>query len=208
MSYKDIEDLIDLFKELSVVIESGNKEAIKEKLEEIKEFNQEVQADAQEYGLIFTLQLTNTLNKYLYSINRFIEDSGKCQRYASTSLDLLRSFEKIQDVLKRIINENIAPTLKRWGFKKNGNNFIMQTGEYIKLLEIQSSRFNNYETVKFTFNLIISKGSKKVESTRVGILRTGRYDHWYELTPISINEVKIQIENDLIKYVKPFFDKY
>ncbi|NQX65651.1 DUF4304 domain-containing protein [Paenibacillus alba] len=59
---------------------------------------------------------------------------------------------KMQDVLKQIVKETIAPLFKVEGFKKQGNNFAYVCSDFSATVNIQSSKWNTEDEVEFFFN--------------------------------------------------------
>ena len=119
-----------------------------------------------------------------------------------------------QQILKDIIKTNIAPAMKKAGFKRKGNWFVRRGRVYDKYLNVMSSRWNTAEEASFTLDIYVMNKdgvpTKDIEvaNKRIGHLKTGR-DYWYTLTP-KANAEKLgqEIENDISEYALPFFDKY
>lgn len=135
-----------------------------------------------------------------------------------TSRDIKSEFDLI-------IKEVIAPVLKANGFQKSGNNFYRDLGEIGQAFNIQQSQWNSKDDKTFVFNLgLLDKEIQneiyqrelpkfpKEYSCEIR-LRHGQLmnkgDVWYALNKrTDLEKLKAQIDNDLEKYVLPFFDKY
>ena len=119
-----------------------------------------------------------------------------------------------QDRLKKIIKTNIAPAMKKEGFKKNRNWFSYSGTDIDKHLFVTSTRWGSKESVDFTLELyVMPKGNKpirdkKIAFTRIGSLKTGG-DPYYHLTPrVDSEKLGQEIEQDIAEYIIPFFKEY
>lgn len=112
--------------------------------------------------------------------------------------------------LTEIIKNNIAPTMKKLGFRRKQRWFGKENEDYATSMHIQSNKWNTNQEVSFTLNLYvyqkdISGASKNLAYTRVGALKTGR-DTWYELTPeVDAQQLGQQVQQDILDYAVPFF---
>ncbi|MGA4718366.1 DUF4304 domain-containing protein [Fictibacillus nanhaiensis] len=135
----------------------------------------------------------------------------------------------MQDVLKQLVKETVAPLLKLHGFKKKGNHFAHMFSEFSWTLNVQSSRWNTNDDVEFTINtgLFINKlyGTyylydppafpTEVESVlrlRVSELKSESEEHediWYKLTPATdIDDLKERIKQDIEDIILPHFEQF
>lgn len=120
--------------------------------------------------------------------------------------------ETQQDRLKEIVKANIAPAMKKAGFKKKGNWFNREGETNTNFLNIVSSRWNTQDEVDFTLEAyVMPNGKKPIQDTpikrqRIGQIK-GERDYWYKITSEVDAEVLGQeIERDVSEYIMPFFD--
>tara|TARA_R110002094_G_scaffold92013_1_gene94014 strand:- start:6712 stop:7488 length:777 start_codon:yes stop_codon:yes gene_type:complete len=124
-----------------------------------------------------------------------------------------------------IVKGVIAPIFKDFGFKKNGNNFYRDFGEFGQAFNIQQSRWNSSSDKSFVFNiglldksiykethdLDFPKFPKEIDCNirlRMGNLMT-KSNGWYDLNiGVNISKLKEQIKNEIELYAIPFFEKY
>lgn len=140
-----------------------------------------------------------------------------------------RIYVKMQDVLKQIVKETVSPLLKRYSFKKKGNNFARTLPDLSWTLNVQSSRWNTSEEVEFTMNTGIFTDKlfgtyyqfeppvfpSEVDSVlrlRISELKKTLYDQgdvWYKLTPSTdLEKLKKKIEQDIEEVVIPHFQQF
>lgn len=131
----------------------------------------------------------------------------------------------MQQMLKGIIKETIAPLFKAMGFKKRGNNFAKDCGKFSLTVNIQSSRCNTAEEVEFTINTGVFTDKifgtfytfappqfptevNSVLRQRITELKN-RPDHWYKLSAdTDIEELKKQIKADIETVIFPYFEQF
>lgn len=131
----------------------------------------------------------------------------------------------MQQMLKEIIKETIAPLYKAKGFKKRGNNFAKDCGEFALTVNIQSSRWNTADEVEFTINTGIFTDKlfgtfydfappqfptevNSVLRQRITELKNIP-DHWYKLSSdTNIEELKKQIEADIETVIFSYFERF
>jgi hypothetical protein len=131
----------------------------------------------------------------------------------------------MQQMLKEIIKETIAPLFKAKDFKKRGNNFAKDCGEFALTVNIQSSRWNTPEEVESTINTGIFTEKlfgtfydfappqfptevNSVLRQRITELKN-MPDHWYKLNSDSnIEELKKQIKADIETVIFPYFEQF
>lgn len=58
----------------------------------------------------------------------------------------------MQEVLKDVIKEAIAPLFKKEGFMRRGNNFARITPNFSVTANIQASKWNTQDEIEFCFN--------------------------------------------------------
>ena len=131
----------------------------------------------------------------------------------------------MQQMLKNIIKDSIAPIFKAKGFKKRGNNFAKDCGEFALTVNIQSSRWNTADEVEFTINTGIFTDklfgtfydfAPPQFPTEVNSVLRQRItemknmpDHWYKLSSDSnIEELKKQIKADIETVIFPYFEQF
>lgn len=136
---------------------------------------------------------------------------------------------KMQDVLKQLVKETMAPLLKSHGFNKKGNHFARMFSEFSWTLNVQSSKWNTNDDVEFTINtgLFINKlyGTyylydppafpTEVESVlrrRVSELKSESEEYediWYKLTlATDLNDLKERIKKDIEDVILPHFQQF
>ncbi len=131
----------------------------------------------------------------------------------------------MQQMLKEIIKDYIAPIFKAMGFKKRGNNFAKVVEDFALTVNIQSSRWNTAEEVEFTINTGIYTDKifgtfydfappqfptevNSVLRQRITELKK-MPDHWYKLSSDSnIEELKKQIKADIENVIFPYFEQF
>jgi hypothetical protein len=60
-----------------------------------------------------------------------------------------------QDVFRRLVKDEIAPALRRLGFKGSGQRFELPSETHIAILGIQKSTSSTADVVRFTANLTV-----------------------------------------------------
>lgn len=136
---------------------------------------------------------------------------------------------KMQDVVKQILKETIAPLFKKHRFKKKGNNFVRTFSGFSWTINVQSSSWNTSEDVAFTINTGISveslygtyyqdeppKFPLEVDSVmrlRISELKSTSDQHediWYKLTPTTnLDDLTEQIKQDIEKIIIPYFQQF
>ncbi|GGI11590.1 MULTISPECIES: DUF4304 domain-containing protein [Gottfriedia] len=131
----------------------------------------------------------------------------------------------MQNELKQIIKEIIAPLFKQNGFKKKANNFAKIFPEFAWTVNIQSSKWNSEDEVEFTINTGIyneklfrainewepSNFPMEVESVlriRINELKNSS-QNWYKLSKATnLDEVKKQVEKDIQNVILPYFEQF
>ena len=119
-----------------------------------------------------------------------------------------------QQRLKNIIKTNIVPTMKKAGFKREGNWFSKRNKKNTSYLNVMSSRCNTQKNVDFTLEMYVMPTDKKpifnkeIAYERVGQLKEQK-DIWYNLTPeVDSEKLGQEIERDIPQYILPFFEEY
>lgn len=125
--------------------------------------------------------------------------------------------------LNNIVREVVTPFFKGMRFKKQGVNYAKEINDISQCANIQSSRWNSNDGLKFVVNIgFFNKKIRKivwdVEAafpkvtdcfvySRLGNFVYGT-DHWYMINNVTNTfELKSKINTDL-KYLIPAFDKY
>ncbi|MBH5316492.1 DUF4304 domain-containing protein [Paenibacillus sp. GSMTC-2017] len=130
----------------------------------------------------------------------------------------------MQDVLKQIIKETIAPLLKKEGFRKQGNNFVKAFSEYSATLNIQSSKWNTRNEAEFCFNtgiyvdklfgtvFLYQQPSFPLEVNsvlRITSAELSKNNSWYRLTKdTDIQQLKLTITKDICEHIVPHFHQF
>lgn len=113
---------------------------------------------------------------------------------------------EISKKIDGIIKAELAPLLKRSGFKKKARNFYREHSDRIDVLNIQASQWNEGQEGKFTVNVgvyfpAISEltGAPEVKGMpkeydctireRIGLITKENRDTWWEVGPETDNEV-------------------
>lgn len=135
------------------------------------------------------------------------------------------SYVSIQNELKHIIKDTIAPLFKAKGFKKKGNNFAKTLSDFAYVVNIQNSKWNNNEELEFTFNTGIFTDklfgtfyeiqTPQFPSEKFSVLRLrvselkGIPDEWYKLEPTTdLEKMKRKIQNDIENVILPHFGQF
>ena len=85
-----------------------------------------------------------------------------------------------QQKLKDIIGTNIAPAMKKAGFKRKGNWFNKKGLENIKFLNVMSSRWNTKNDVNFTLEMyVMPKGKKPIYDKEIEFKRISQFKLTY-----------------------------
>lgn len=131
----------------------------------------------------------------------------------------------MQDVLKQIIKDDIAPLLKAKGFKKKGNHFAKNFSEFAWTVNIQSSKWNTKDDVEFTLNTGIFTDALfgpfykeelpqfptevySVLRLRISELKN-EPDTWYKISLASdLDKVKKEVQSDIQNVIFPHFEKF
>lgn len=130
----------------------------------------------------------------------------------------------MQNVLKQVIKETIAPLFKAEGFKKQGNNFAKACSDFSATVNIQSSKWNTKDEVEFFFNTgiyieklfgtvhLYPKPSFPMEINSVLRIRgteLTKNDRWYRLTiDTDVEQLKRMITKDITEYILPHFRQF
>lgn len=126
--------------------------------------------------------------------------------------------------------DEIKYFLQADGFRIRGNHFFKRNGDIGYCVNIQNYRWNDSEQIRFTMNIGIFTGDywlqhldfkhtgvipnfpKEHECAiryRIGELLPESKDKWYSInTKTSIDELWKDLEQDLTKYIVPFFSNY
>ena len=131
-----------------------------------------------------------------------------------------KSERNLQAEFNEILNNLVFPFFKELGFKKNGHGFNKKTKELIQVVNIQKSKWNNQESLQFTFNIgffsyelseiVAPKFLREYDCQirfRLGQIVKGN-DYWYELNK-KMEKVNLEIEiyNHLKNNLKPIIEK-
>ncbi|WP_175403507.1 MULTISPECIES: DUF4304 domain-containing protein [Bacillaceae] len=131
----------------------------------------------------------------------------------------------MQNELNQIVKETIAPLFKENGFKKKGKNFAKIFPDFAWTVNIQSSKWNTKNEVEFLFNTGIY--CDKVYTTlsemkspifplelysmlrlRISDIKNIR-ENWYKISDnTDIEEIKKQVESDIVNVIIPYFEQY
>ncbi|MFC5530331.1 DUF4304 domain-containing protein [Cohnella yongneupensis] len=130
----------------------------------------------------------------------------------------------MQNVLKQVVKETIAPLFKVEGYKKQGNNFAYMCSDFSATVNIQSSKWNTEDEVEFFFNtgiyieeLFLSvyqypKPPFPMEVNSVLRIRGTELtnnESWYRLTAdTDVEQLKRMITKDVTEYLLPHFRQF
>lgn len=130
----------------------------------------------------------------------------------------------MQEVLKDVIKDTIAPLFKGEGFLRRGNNFARIMPNLSVTANIQSSKWNTQDEIEFCFNsgiymeelfgtvyLYPKPAFPTVVSSVLQIRCTEltNNDNWYKLTPDSnVEELKQRITKDISEYILPHLRQF
>lgn len=131
-----------------------------------------------------------------------------------------------QQIFESLLKDTIKPIFIDNLYRTSGNCFNQDFEDFMKLFEIQKSRFNTVDSVSFTFNIgIYDKISSRLvnENTtiknpkphdciiekRVGSLIPREKDIWYRID-IDTNKqiIEKQIYQDITQYVLPYLESF
>jgi len=131
---------------------------------------------------------------------------------------------KMQNVLKEVVKEIIAPLFKVEGFMKQGNNFAHVCSGFSATMNIQSSKWNTQDEVEFFFNTgiyiekllgtvnLYPKPSFPMEIDSVLRIRgteLTKNDNWYRLTiDTNVEQLKQMIMKDITEYILPHLRQF
>lgn len=130
----------------------------------------------------------------------------------------------MQEVLKDVIKEAIAPLFKGEGFMRRGNNFARITPNFSVTANIQASKWNTQDEIEFCFNtgiymeelfgkvfLYPKPAFPTVVSSVLQIRGTEltKNGNWYKLTSDSnVEEFKRRIMEDISEYILPHLRQF
>jgi hypothetical protein len=127
-------------------------------------------------------------------------------------------------IINEVLGSHIAPYLKALGFKKKAANFWRENDDWVDLVNLQKSQWNNANEAQFTLNLGIywrdvqteikreakSMPPKELECTvfeRLGALFIGN-DFWWSVHPgINADDLGKEVVEKLDKFGLPWLDK-
>ncbi|HNQ78824.1 MAG TPA: DUF4304 domain-containing protein [Acidobacteriota bacterium] len=126
--------------------------------------------------------------------------------------------------MSKIVKEHLAPTLKEYGYRKRNLTWNMKKNQFIHVINIQSSRWNNKNEVNFTINLgvfspvvdsICSRDSKSFILESDCIIRKrienldGEGELWFLITnETNLNELGETIKQYLVNHAIPFLERF
>src|SRR6185295_16565931 len=131
-----------------------------------------------------------------------------------------------QQIFESILNDTLKPIFKSNSFKTPGQCFYQDAEDFKKLFQVQKSRSNTADSIKFTFNIGIfdkiayiefhdgallknPKPNDCVINTRIGYLLPSKKDIWYIIESYASKEnIEMQIKNDISLHCLPYFDKF
>lgn len=68
---------------------------------------------------------------------------------------------------KEWIRKHLSPILKEWGYRRSGNTWTKDKGEFVNVINIQNYSWNTKDNVDFRFNIgIVIKASKSDEEKK------------------------------------------
>jgi hypothetical protein len=130
----------------------------------------------------------------------------------------------MQNVLKQLIKETIAPLFNEEGYKKKNNNFAKTCADFSVTVNIQSSKSNTKDEVEFFFNTGIFMDSifenfyyylkpqfpLEIHSIlRIRSTNLTNSDSWYKLTEATdLKQLRLTIIEDITKCIFPHFRQF
>lgn len=130
----------------------------------------------------------------------------------------------MQEVLKDVIKDTIAPLFKGEGFMRRGKNFARIMPNLSVTANIQSSKWNTQDEIEFCFNsgiymeelfgtvyLYPKPAFPTVVSSVLQIRGTEltKNGNWYKLPPDSnVEELRRRITKDISEYILPHLQQF
>ena len=133
--------------------------------------------------------------------------------------------EELNLEYKSIINNIVAPILKKIHFKKSGSHFYRDTGEIIQTFNFQKSPHNLGSSFSFVGNIGLSeketylklwnksslpkfpKYTDAIIRFRLGSITHNGLDKWYSLNKKTIHNLKDEIYKDVLT-LEAFFENH
>ncbi len=131
----------------------------------------------------------------------------------------------ITETVDYIVSTGIHPVLSARGFKKQGRTFHKRVGDLYHTVHVQASRYNAFDTGRFTINLGVASpeiatmrhgGSRlknpasqgnRLLTTRIGSLLPIKRDMWWSIDPhTDLDGLAWQIGDALVSYGLTFFE--
>src|SRR5215211_665604 len=90
---------------------------------------------------------------------------------------------RAQDLFRAMLREQLAPELRRLGFKGSGQHYDLRAdGGDCALLGFQKDAASTGGHVRFTINLVVVRGSGELcWRDRIGSLLDDPHDHWWTI---------------------------
>jgi hypothetical protein len=138
------------------------------------------------------------------------------------------------DIFRVMMRDEIAPELRRMGFKGSGQSFILPSETHWVLLGFQKSSVSNAEFVRFTVNVTAVSKRTWIEARsersyvperpsansnygpwawqpRIGHLLPGMHDKWWTIdvrdTRASAESVRIEVLDAIRTYALPAIEQ-
>lgn len=130
---------------------------------------------------------------------------------------------QITEAIDQIVSVGIHPVLKKQGFKKRGRTFHKRASDLYHVVCIQGSRYNEFDSGRFTINLGIASpdvtavwfggkvrqnpASHMLFHERIGFLLPMKKDHWWEISPgTNLGELAREVGDSLTGHALKFFE--
>jgi hypothetical protein len=132
------------------------------------------------------------------------------------------------DIFRLMMRDEIAPELRRMGFKGSGQSFILPSETHWVLLGFQKSRVSNAEFVLFTVNVTAVSKRTWIEArsersylserpspssnygpwawqSRIGQLLPDRQDKWWTVDiRASMESVKVEVLEEVLDAIRTY----
>lgn len=230
MSFKHIQELLELAKRLKGSFEKYNVDNIQKYLKELFEYNTELYDDEKEEvsWMRSTFGLLKPKDKYMFSLfsanSRDLKvvkkNLSKVKKCIKTAAKMIKRLEDVKDqtaVIKELVADELKPFLNQRGFGKKGNTFYKRGRRYTKYLRVYPSRNNTFVDAQFAFEFwIIDEQTnrkitigKNVEDDRVSSLKEDRQkEQFYHFDPYTdMSQEKAKVMEDLEAILK-YFDRF
>jgi len=196
-----IDRLIDYSKSLIKAFKSNKKDKVLKLLNALEKENKEELNLAKEFKINYLLALHGYLENVITILRQNLNNANLCIEQLGEVIKRLDAIVDQRKVRDQLISEIIHPIMENWGYKKKARTFVKKEGKIIKKLNVYSSQWDDYYHVSFIFEISAS-------GPNLNMLGERAEERWFELTEdTDIEKIKVEIEEHLIKVIKPFLDR-